>query len=165
MIPFKQFLSESRIGTEKEYQEFFDEFYGKHLEPDEFKKLRRTAIGTEQTLGLRPVVEVSDSGNVTVKWAETDDDIYLIGILTKTGKLVKEDAPDLNEWIDRLTDKIAEGKSLVTTPNDVSILFVNRIKRKLKERGVEFDFTEVGPQIKYKDHPLFKWKTVVLSLA
>ena len=134
MKTFKEFIAEARKGTEQEYAQFFDEFYSLHLSSSELTRLHNTALGTERALGLKPQIEISDSGNMIVKWAERDGEVFLIGILTKSGNMTKADMPDLAKWIDRLYEKIVEGKPLITTPNEISGLLLNRIKKRLKEK-------------------------------
>ena len=155
-------LIESRSASKDEYLEAVRGFYSKTklLPGFEVEQLIQMMEMSEQAAGVPPAhVEIGDSGNVFVRWAENDDSVWLLGIVSPKGHLGRADISDLEEWVDRLSDKMMEGKPLHTSPNEVSGLLLKRLERKLNLMGFDMEVEDPGMKMEIGDSPYLKWKT------
>lgn len=167
MKSFAQYLVESRKSSEDVYNEFFAEFYAKILSFEEAKRLKSSADQTERALNLKPEIEISDSGQMIVKWAEgeflSDPSVFIIGVLTKTGRLSATDAADLYIWIDRLYQKVIDGFQIITTPNDLSKKLLSRIEKRLTAENIAYEIVDIGPEINLGDSPYLRFRSIALA--
>jgi ASC-1-like (ASCH) protein len=158
-------MVEAHTASMGEYEKYFDQFYKPRLPKDQFDYLKRTSKQSEEYVGLGNFkVEESDSGNLIVKWAEKGNTIYIVGILSKSGHVLKADVEDLNDWLYKLIEYLYEGKTIVTSPNEISMMLLDRVKKQLAKDGKEMTKNPIGPSLKLKDDPLFKWQSYEIRL-
>lgn len=103
----------------------------------------------------------TDYGNVIVKWLENDEAVFLLGIVSKQGKITREDVPDLNIWIDELISKIEEGKILYTSPNKISERLIRKVIKKIESKGIDLDIKEMS-SLSLGDEPHLSWKNMII---
>jgi len=107
-------------------------------------------------------IQKSDYGNVIVKWIENQSAIFLLGIISKTGRLKKDDIKDINIWLSDLADKIKDGKELYTSPNKVSEKLLDKVVSKLESQGIPIIKKE-SPSVSIGDDPNLQWKNIVIK--
>lgn len=128
----------ARPATQEEYKDSILKNY-----PEEFfEEISYSDKYAEQTTGQKPVIETT--GNVYIKYIETDKEIIILGINANKGKLTREDVPDLKKWIELLENKIKEGKTVYTSINDNSRKLINSILRR-------------NPDFIYEEHGNIEW--------
>ena len=169
-MKFKEYYSkrvdEARVSTMEEYEKYFDMFYRDKLPKDKFDYLKKASKQSEELVGLGNFkIEESDSGNLIAKWAEKGNTVYIVGILSKKGHIVKGDLDDLNDWLYKLTEMLFAGKTIVTSPNEVSMMLIDRVAREVKKLGREIEKHPLGSSLTLKDHPLFKWQSYEINLV
>ena len=159
---YKEILNEIRNGKDADYDEIFDDFYSKMLSKSKFSYLKSVEQATLRQLGIsKDIVEVSDSGNVVVKYAMKGNTIYLIGVLSKKAKLGVEDIPDMREWIEKLAKMLISGKTLFTSPNEISERMLKHVKTNVEKTGKTYHEEEMcGNRYEMEDSPYLKWKAV-----
>jgi hypothetical protein len=163
---YNEIMTEVKASTRKEYDSYFDEYYKDKLSKQDANFLKSLAKRSEEHVGLRDFhVEKSDSGNLIAQWAEKGDEIYIIGILSRHGKMRREDLDDLREWLDRMTEALFQGKTIITSPNEISGMFIDRIEKNVKRMDREITREQIGPEFDFKHgDPLFKWKSFKIFL-
>lgn len=168
MQKFKEYyrqLNESHVASMKTYENYFDKFYKDKLPKDQFDYLKRASKQSEEMVGLNNFkVEESDSGNLIVKWAEKGDIVYIVGILSKSGHVLKSDVDDLNNWLYKIIEFLHAGKTIITSPNEISMMLIDRVGKQLAKEGKSIDKHAIGPSLKLKDEPLFKWQSYEIRL-
>lgn len=83
--------------------------------------------------------EKSQSSNFIVQWIESEHEIFIVGLVTRLGKLTREDTADVYEAINKLIDKMQEGKTLITSPNMKSIRLLEKVKKIAADRGININ--------------------------
>ena len=163
---YKEIITEIQKSSRSEYDEFFDDFYQDKLSKADYDFLMYNSKGSEQMLGLKKFnVEKSDSGNIIVQWSEKDDIVYIIGILSRTGKVTRDDVDDMHEWLEKMSKALLDGKTIIASPNEVSILFINRLEKKIAALGKTMHKEQIGPEFDFKHgDPLFKWKSFKITV-
>lgn len=153
---------ESKPAPEAEYKDAIRQFYAKSklLPSFEAEHLIQMMDMSERAAGVPPAhVEVGDSGNVFVRWAENDDAVWLLGVVSPKGKMGRDDVIDLLGWVGKLATKLMAGKPLHTSPNDVSGLLLKRLERELNQYGYAMEDVGSGMRMEIGDSPYLKWKT------
>ncbi|MEI6421323.1 MAG: hypothetical protein WCP55_03835 [Lentisphaerota bacterium] len=154
-------IKESKPALEEDYFEAIRSFYEKSklLPSFEAEHLIQMMTLSERAAGVPPAhIETSDSGNVFVRWAENDDSIWLLGVVSPKGKMGRADVIDLSAWVGRLAEKMMTGKPLHTSPNEVSGLLIKRLEWALNNGGYDMRETGSGMRMEIGDSPYLKWK-------
>ena len=158
-------LNEAHVASMKEYEKYFDKFYKDKLPKDQFDYLKRASKQSETMVGLNNFkVEESDSGNLIVKWAEKGNIVYIVGILSKSGHVLKADVDDLNDWLYRITEMLYAGKTIITSPNEISMMLFDRVGKQLAKNGKTMEKKPIGQSLHLKNEPLFKWQSFEIWL-
>lgn len=92
----------------------------------------------ERTFGKKAVIE--STGNLYVKYIETNNKIVVLGMDSELRKMIREDAQDMRNWITTLESKINAGKVMYTSINENS----NRIVERLLSNNPNFKKKELG---------------------
>jgi len=167
MISFKKFYNESIKSTDKEYNEYLDNFYknSKLLDKNQVEYLKSLAKSSEIIFNPKNIkIEKSDNSNLIVRWLEQDNYIILLGIISKAGRLVKSDIKDLNIWINKLSSKlIDEHKILLTSPNEISSLMLKHLKDNIIKAGKQYKQVDLGNDVQLGDSPYLRWKTYQIT--
>lgn len=156
-------LVEVTEGTNEEYYEIFDARY-RELMPQLPMINRDMDRMAERDIGVKPEIIKSDSGNVFVKFIEGEDKILLLGIISKTGKMTKEDIPDMIEMYDILIEKINNGKDVYTSGNNNSMKLIKGLIRRAKQNKINLKYDEEG-EIAFGDIDELKFKNIHIYKA
>lgn len=74
-------------------------------------------------------VKTLSNGNVYLKYIDTDESIVILALLSKHGKLKKEDARDAVVILDQMIDQLRSGKKIETSCNAQSLALLRRLKK------------------------------------
>ena len=161
-----EILSEVQPSSRDEYDVMFKDFYKDRLSKRDFDFLTYNSKGSEEMVGLKDFkVEKSDGGNMLFQWSEKGNEIYIIGVLTGKGKATRGDIDATHGWMDKMVNFIMDGQHIITSPNQVSIMFVDRLEREVRKRGEKLIRKKIGPDFDFKDgDPLFKWSSLELFI-
>jgi hypothetical protein len=120
-ILLKKKIESAKPSTQDEYDKSLETTYNKDFIDtiNEYDEL------AEQQIGKKPIIETS--GNLFVKYIETNDAIYILGINSKSGRMQRSDVEDMNKWLDKLILKIKQGKKVYTSTNSNSEKLINNI--------------------------------------
>jgi len=165
---YMQYLQEATHAQDSEYYNLIHNKFEQEFEQGNnvmdfstFKELvdssdkHYSALGDSQTMK-------SDSGNFFAKWTETDDMILLHGIVAKTGKINRADMQDIYKWIQQITDKLIDGKQLLTTPHIDSMKMLKHLQKAVEKRGYQYNAEQINAQdIGSRDR--LKFKTVKIT--
>lgn len=88
----------------------------------------------------------SGSGKFKTQWYETDDTIFLLGIISDNFRIAKEDIKDVLIFIDMLLDKLEKGYNMITSANYKSMRIINNMKKRAIKKGISLDVTNMGNQ-------------------
>jgi hypothetical protein len=100
-------------------------------------------------------IKIETSGNIIIKYIETNKDIVILGMISKQGKATRDDVVDLRSWINTLEAKIAGGKTLYTDTN----IYSERIISNILKRNPGFKVCE---PMKYK-FAEGEWSRVIIQ--
>lgn len=89
---------------------------------------------------------ITDNDNLLIRYVENDSLICLLGLTTEKGRIRREDIIELNSFGDELLNKILSGMTLMTFPNDVSELLIDRMLKKAESKNIILK--------KEKSHPM-----------
>ena len=158
-------LNEAHAASMKMYETYFDKFYRDKLTKEQFLYLKRASKQSEEMVGINNFkVEESDSGNLIVKWAEKGDIVYIVGILSKSGHVLKSDVDDLNDWLYKIIEFLHAGKTIITSPNEISMMLIDRVGKQVAKEGKTIDKHAIGQSLQLKNDPLFKWQSYEIRL-
>lgn len=153
MIRFKAYLKEDHYSTQEEYDQVLNTLYGD--DPEFIKYAKYCDEQIIKMYGIKPMIR--SSGNVFVKYAEKEIDgqwtIFVLGMLSEKGKLLKTDIPDVKLWMDRLEKTIKNGSYLITSANKYSKPFLIKM---IKKNGFKM---EVQGSITKNDDT---WETLII---
>lgn len=117
-------------------------------------------------------IEKEDNGTLLIAYSETEDNILLLGIVSNKDKMNRTDISAISIWIDRLIEKMKQGKSLRTTPHELSLRLIKHIEDKvskdseyklIKKLGHKIDLSVMGFELKDKRYSIYQ--DVNLSLV
>lgn len=74
-------------------------------------------------------VKTLSNGNVYLKYIDTDESIVILALLSKHGKLKKEDARDAVVILDQMINQLRSGKIIETSCNAQSLALLRRLKK------------------------------------
>lgn len=155
---FKDCLLEIKKSSKKEYETLTKDYYKDKkfldlvLQGDDTAKFltKNNDIKTEKT----------DSGNIIIRYVEGNNNVVILGMISKKGKMERDDIKDLKEWMGRLKEKMKDGYDVYSSFNELSRPLFDRIKEELKEDGYKVTEKEISPEIKFKDN---KWNTFLIK--
>lgn len=150
MKSYKQYLSdlvtEAKEVPVEDYNDLLKSIYSKEfsdliLSQDEL---------LSDMMGKDPTVETT--GNLYVKYLETPNDAFIIGLLSKSGKMKRDDVDDFKIWKTRLTKALEKGKTVYTSVNKFSRPLINKLIK-------DYDVTSMG-KLNFPDG---EWETIMVS--
>lgn len=136
-------FTEAKSATSDEYYEYSSKIYP-HL--IDFIK-QGDELGKSIT-GSEIITLKSDSDNLIIRYIVSDTIVIILGAVTKEGKLVRGDVEDLRKWIDELVGYIEDGKTILTSPNELSEPLLHKALTEVKKRGIELDIMKHGLPIR-----------------
>ena len=129
-------LLEDKDTTSDEYYNAVEQYYSPHL----LDLIKSGESMAEHITGSSIIItKVSENDNVMVRWVEGNNNLVILGMVSKLGSIVKSDIPDINKWSDYLIDKIKEGFTIYTSPNQLSMPILNKILKKAEASGVPIE--------------------------
>jgi 5-hydroxyisourate hydrolase-like protein (transthyretin family) len=114
----------SKPSSQEEYNKSLETTY----DSDFINTINQYDKLAEQQIGKKPIIETT--GNLFVKYIETNDAIYILGINSKSGKMERNDIEDMHNWIKKLEDKIKQGLKIYTSTNSNSEKLINNILKR-----------------------------------
>jgi 5-hydroxyisourate hydrolase-like protein (transthyretin family) len=111
----------SKPSSQEEYNKSLETTY----DSDFINTINQYDELASQQIGKKPIIETT--GNLFVKYIETNDAIYILGINSKSGKMERNDVEDMHNWIKKLEDKIKQGLKIYTSTNSNSEKLINNI--------------------------------------
>lgn len=158
MVRFKIYLQEIKKATYKEYLNATKNYY----DDDDFMELiiQGDDVAKHLTGNSNLKTEKTDSGNVIIRYAEGNNNIVILGMISKKGRMVREDLIDMKEWLGKLKQKMKDGFYLYSSFNENSRPFFDKIKKDLTAEGYIVKEKEISPKITFKDNT---WRTVLVT--
>jgi hypothetical protein len=141
------------IGSKPASQKEYDKSLLNNYNKDFVKTINKYDKMSEDMIGTKPIIETS--GNLFIKYIETKDSIYVLGMSSNKGRIERSDIKDMNLWLDKLEKKIKEGKVVYTSTNSNSENFINNLLKK----NPSFKKENMG----YIEFPEGKWNTIKIS--
>jgi len=92
----------------------------------------------------------SGTGNFVTQWYETAEEIFLIGINSKSRRLLKNDIEDVKTFINMLISAMQSGKTLITSPHKKSMQMLNNVQKIAEKRGLNFSMN-VNDSVSFGD--------------
>ncbi len=92
----------------------------------------------------------SGTGNFVTQWYETPEEIFLIGINSKSRRLLKNDIEDVKTFINMLISAMQNGKTLITSPHKKSMQMLNNVQKIAEKRGLNFSM-DVSDSVSFGD--------------
>lgn len=74
-------------------------------------------------------IKTLTNGNVYLKYIDTQESIVILALLSKHGKLKKEDARDAVEILNQMLNQLRNGKRIETSCNAQSLALLRRLKK------------------------------------
>ena len=158
------FLSESTEISTEEYKDALINYY----QDEEFVNTILTSemMAFRMSGGSEIKTEKSDNGNLIIRWIDTQDTIYFLGIITKSGRLKPSDMSDIRDWINYFVEEISSGKNLMTSPNELSKKILDKVITRLEKNGVNLNIQSSGVIASRFDNNqgrTMNWKSVIVS--
>lgn len=151
---FNEFVNEALESTDEEYYEYIL----KHYSEDLLKTIKKGEEMAMSMTNAKITTMKSDSENLIVRWIDSDP-VIILGAVTITGKLNRGDILDLKIWINECIEKIEEGKTIITSPNQLSTPLIEKIIRLCEQKGIEL-------YVDIQDTPIeesgIKWKNYII---
>lgn len=112
-----------------QYEKAMYDFYDNKNFVDFTLQSDRQAIRMFKRMHPQAEVKTQTNGNVFFKYIETDQSMIILALLSKTGKLSRQDLRDALTTLNLLLQKLYEGKYLETSCNAQSLRLLNRLKK------------------------------------
>jgi len=152
-------LLEDKDTTNDEYYEAIEQYYSPYL----LSVIKSGESMAKQITGSRNIItKISENDNVMVRWVEGSKNLVILGMVSKIGSIVKSDIPDVNKWSKHLIDKIKDGYTIYTSPNELSMPILNKILKKAEAQGVNIEQNEMPGSFSDSGKT---WKTVQIKMA
>jgi hypothetical protein len=170
MKSFKEYIIESKEASDKEYYDalykfFYNEFKKVGKSEKEFKEFFNLVLKSDNFYSStgKTFVYKSDSGNFIAKWTVDESTIYLHGIVTLNGKIVKGDVPDIRKWKNEIMNKLNQGYTLLTTPHSVTENMLQQLCREAEKDGKHLSKKTINSH-SFGGSPFLNYKTIEISL-
>lgn len=155
---FKHF--ESTDATDDEYYNAVSIHYDRNL-LSMIKQGDRMALN--MTSSRNSVTRKSDSGNLLIKYCEGNKLLIILGAVTLSGKMNREDINDMNIWINYAVDKLENDFTILTSPNELSEPLVKKVITLAEKKGLELDVDV--EDIDIPNMAELNWKNYTIRLA
>ncbi len=142
-------FEEISTTTEKEYRDVLSSRYDSNF----VDYILNNASFSELLVGAKSVF--LKTKNIIVHFAEGKDAVAILGLISKTQKLSRDDLPDIKKMLQRLLTAINKGKIAITSANK----FTEPIIRNFAKRE-NLVLDEIGGEFHYKNEI---WKNFSIS--
>lgn len=113
----------------KEYQDAMYNFYDNKQFVDFTLDQDRMAQKMFRMRYPNSQIKTLSNGNVYLKYIDTDESIVILALLSKHGKLKKEDVKDAIVILQQMIDQLRNGKRIETSCNAQSLALLKRLKK------------------------------------
>lgn len=126
---------------------------------------------SSERFGIDINIEKEDNGTLLISYGENDIYVMLFGIVSTKDKMIRNDISAINVWIDRLIEKLKDGKTFITSPHELSLRLIKHIEQKIEKDGEyiltkktlgTIDLSKLG--FNMKDKRYSKYSNISLSL-
>jgi hypothetical protein len=126
-------LDETQQSSTQEFLDAVDDYYG----DDEVSSMIRSS---EQMLGRhidtsQIQTEKTDNENLIIRFYEDPRQIFILGMISKSGKINRNDLNELKEWMSTLKQKMKRGKVVMSSLNKFSFPIMSRVVKELEADG------------------------------
>jgi hypothetical protein len=129
------------MATDEEYFELLSRQY----DPDIVKIIKSTESPFE-AVNAPVTTEKSDSGNVLIRYCvgnfQGAEMVALLGMISKRGKIIKDDVADIKKWIQMFVDKLRQNAIILTSVNAETKRLLDRVIKQAKSQGVHAKLTK-----------------------
>lgn len=137
---FYAILNEIQQSSTEEYTQALENFY-------EDDALMNLVLASEEQLGMfidtsQIQTEKTDDGNLIIRYYEDEEQVIILGMIAKSGKLQKSELGELRVWMGRLKDKMKSGAPVISSMNKLSMPIFNKIVGELEGEGFTVNKTE-----------------------
>lgn len=137
---YNSILKEIKQSSEKEYTDALKDYY-------QDDTLMNLVLASEEMLGQfidtsNIQTEKTDDDNLIIRYYEDEDQVIILGMISKTGKLARNELVELKVWMGRLKDKMKEGVPVISSMNNLSMPIFNRIIVDLQREGLTVNKTQ-----------------------
>lgn len=153
-------LYKEEISRDKIADLYFDAIDNYYNSPGLIQLITQGEEVAKQMAGSSSInTDISNSGNLIIRYIITDDTIFLLGIVTLKGKLTRTDLADYNRWVNELLSKLKEGYILMSSPNDLSMPLMRKVIKSADRMGMNLNVEEMG-EMKMGG---MTWKNIVVT--
>jgi len=146
MKTYKQWLTEAKQVSVEEYNDLLKSIYS----PEFSEMILSQDEMLSDMMGEDPTVETT--GNLFVKYLETPNEAFIIGLLSKSGKMKRDDVEDFRIWKTRLIKALDKGKEVYTSVNKFSRPLINKLIK-------DYEVTSIG-KLNFPDG---EWETIMIN--
>ena len=145
-----EFQEDVSSASSEEYDELTQKNFGdKSPEVVNLAKQSKQALQAFYPNGELKTMK-SGTGNFVTQWYETPEEIFLIGINTKSRRLLKNDIEDVKTFINMLISEMQNGKTLITSPHKKSMQMLKNVQKIAERRGLNFSM-DVSDSVSFGD--------------
>jgi len=148
-LSLKSFLLEYYTSNDEEYKKALLDYY----KDKEF--INELLSYDRQSSSHYGKSKIESSGNILIKYIENNDYVIIQGMISKTGKLNRNDVSDMREWLVKLEMSIQNGKTLLTSVNNFSGPFIEKLLR----NNPSFNVEEMGKM----SNQYGTWRTIKIN--
>lgn len=155
ILEYKKIL-ESSISNDQEYFDYVSSFYNVEM----IEQIKTGEEMAKMITGSTIKTFKTDGDNLIMRWSEGNDNVVILGAVSKTGKINRNDLTDLNIWINQCCTYIEEYKTIYTSPNELSEPILQKIINKIKAKNIDLNIQKYNAPF---EHEKYTWKTYIIK--
>jgi len=121
--------------------------------------------GDQMALRMTPsrkaITKKSDSGNLLINYCEGNKLLIILGAVTLSGKMNREDISDMNIWLNYAISKIENDYTVYTSPNELSEPLVKKLIKMCENKGIDLDVNIENINIPNQNN--LTWKNYIIK--
>lgn len=126
-------LNEIQQSSTEEFLDSVDNYYGDNEVSSMIK-------ASEEMLGhyidtSKIQTEKTDNENLIIRFYEDSHQIFILGMISKSGKINRNDLNELKFWMNTLKQKMKKGKVVISSLNKFSFPILTRVVKELEADG------------------------------
>lgn len=153
-------IFEAVASTDNEYFDAVALHYDEEL-IDMIKQGEQMAF--RMTGSRKAITEKTDGGNLLIRYCEGNNLLLILGAVTKTGKMNRQDIQDMNNWLNYAIEQLSEGIVIMTSPNELSEPLVKKLITLAERKGLELDVQSQDIDV-FSDDGV-TWKHYIIQLV
>jgi len=134
-------------ATEEEDQEYYKAILDYYGGDEDLLEYIKSGEGRAQSHFMSDIkTERSDNGNILIRYIQDDANkiVAVLGLVSKTGKILRADLSNMKSWMNRLLEKLEDGYQLFTSANQFSKPLINRVFKMAEKKGLNIQQKTVG---------------------